>query len=139
LQRKRLKNNNNPELGSERENTSKPKKSSKFRRGRKERRPHKQTSSAFMQLIFSLNHQNRHSRTPKKNTHTHTHKSTPFGQIFGKKEHLTELFFGENISPNDKIHHKKNIGSHFYLMYGIGIRTENFGKTFSEKRTKTRG
>jgi hypothetical protein len=57
LQTKRFKNNNNPELGSERENTSKPKKSSKFRRGRRERRPHKQTSSGFMELIFSLNHQ----------------------------------------------------------------------------------
>lgn len=33
-------------------------KSSKFRRERKERRPHKLTSSAFMELIFSLNHQN---------------------------------------------------------------------------------
>jgi hypothetical protein len=137
LQRKRFLNNNNPELGSESENTSKQKKSSKFRRGRKDRSPHKQTSSTFMELIFSLNHQNRHSQAPKKNTHTH--KSTPFGQIFGKKEHLTELFFGENISPNDKIRHKKNIGSQFYFMYGIGTRTENFGKTFSEKRTKTRG
>jgi hypothetical protein len=101
LQRKRLKNNNNPELGSERENTSKPNKSPKFRRGRKKRRPHKQTSSAFMELIFSLNHQNRHSRTPKKNTHTHTHtqkhtfwanfwkKGTFDGTVFWRK-HFTK-------------------------------------------------
>jgi hypothetical protein len=62
-----------------------------------------------MELIFSLNHQNRHSRAPKKNTHTHTHKSTAFGQIFGKNEHLIELSFGENIPPNDKIRHKKTL------------------------------
>ncbi len=106
LQRKRFLNNNNPELGSESENTSKQKKSSKFRRGRKDRSPHEQTSSAFMELIFSMNHQNRHSQAPKKNTHTH--KSTPFGQIFRKKEHLTEFIFGRKYftkwqnSPQEK-------------------------------------
>jgi hypothetical protein len=70
-------NNNNPQLGSEGENTSKPKKSSNFRRGRKKGRPRKQTSFACMELLFSLNNQSRHSRAPKKNTHTYAKEHLP--------------------------------------------------------------